>query len=74
MNKEIEKYYDSLVIQEWERLNVPFPRLEFESTKMLIKKYFPKKGLVCDIGCGPGRYTIELLKMGHKVTLASEVK
>ena len=69
MNIEVEKYYDSLVIQEWNRFNTPFPRFEFESTKMLIKKYFPKKGLVCDIGCGPGRYAIELLKLGYKVTL-----
>jgi len=69
MNKEVEKYYDNKVIQEWKRLNIPFSRFEFESTKMLIKKYFPKKGLVCDIGCGPGIYAIELLKLGYKVTL-----
>jgi len=35
----------------------------------LIKKYFPKRGEVIDIGCGPGRYSMELLKKGYNVTL-----
>lgn len=69
MNKSVEKYYNNNANQEWNRFSTPFPKLEFEATKMLIKKYFPRKGLVCDIGCGPGRYSLELLKLGYKVTL-----
>lgn len=69
MNKIVEKYYDNNASNEWNRFNTPFPKLEFEATKMLINKYFPKGGLVCDIGCGPGRYSLELLKLRYKVTL-----
>jgi S-adenosylmethionine-dependent methyltransferase len=35
----------------------------------MIDKYFKKSGNVLDIGSGPGRYSIELLKKGYKVTL-----
>jgi 2-polyprenyl-3-methyl-5-hydroxy-6-metoxy-1,4-benzoquinol methylase len=49
--------------------SIKLKKLEFEATKMLINKYFPRKGLVCDIGSGPGRYAIELIKSGYKVTL-----
>lgn len=35
----------------------------------LVEKYFPASGAVADIGGGPGRYAIELLKRGYRVTL-----
>ncbi len=69
MNEAVREFYNNRVEWEWNRFATPFPKLEFEATKMLIRKYFPKKGFVCDIGCGPGRYSLELLKMGYKVTL-----
>ena len=47
----------------------PYRRLEFESTMRLVERYFPKDGSVADIGCGPGRYSIEMLKRGYRVTL-----
>jgi ubiquinone/menaquinone biosynthesis C-methylase UbiE len=34
-----------------------------------LKKYLPKKGLVLDAGGGPGRYTIELAKLGYDIVL-----
>jgi len=34
-----------------------------------LKKYLPKKGLILDAGGGPGRYTIELVKLGYNIIL-----
>jgi len=50
-------------------LDLPLCKIEFVSTLRLIDKYFPKQGRVCDIGGGPGRYSIELIQRGYSVTL-----
>jgi len=66
----VRKHYSEYGIKEWERLTRhPYHRLEFDTTMHFLKKYFPKKGLVLDAGGGPGRYSIELSKMGYDVIL-----
>jgi S-adenosylmethionine-dependent methyltransferase len=55
--------------KEWERLDLPLCRIEFASTLRLIDTYFAKGETLVDIGGGPGRYVIELLKRGCNVTL-----
>jgi SAM-dependent methyltransferase len=55
--------------KEWDRLDLPLCRIEFASTLRLIDTYFAKGEKVVDIGGGPGRYMIELLKRGYYVTL-----
>jgi ubiquinone/menaquinone biosynthesis C-methylase UbiE len=50
-------------------MDLPLCRIEFASTLALIDSYFTKGMTVADIGGGPGRYTIELLKRGCGVTL-----
>jgi len=62
-------FYNSNAEREWGRLDLPLCKIEFASTLWLIDKYFPKGGRVCDIGGGPGRYTIELIRRGYHVTL-----
>lgn len=69
MSKVVSKFYNDYPEKEWVRLDQPYQKIEFTSTIKLIKKYFPKKGNVCDIGSGPGRYALELLKQGFHVTL-----
>ena len=69
MNNYVEDYYNNNAENEWNRLTNPYTFIEFISTMNLIEKYFPSKGDVIDIGSGPGRYTIELLKKGYNVTL-----
>jgi SAM-dependent methyltransferase len=67
----VRKYYSEQGIKEWRRLAFdPYRRLEFDTTMHFIKKYVPKKrALVLDAGGGPGRYTIELCKIGREVVL-----
>ncbi len=69
MNHFVKEFYDSNAEAEWQRLDSPLSRIEFVSTLRLIEKYFPKQGHICDIGGGPGRYTIELIRRGFAVTL-----
>jgi hypothetical protein len=71
------EFEDSLVREfykdaqkEWDRLDIPLCRIEFASTLALIDEYMADAAkTVADIGGGPGRYTIELLKRGCSVTL-----
>lgn len=69
MIEKVTEYYDEFAEVEWERLNNPYSRVEFESTMHLIKKYFPKKGKILDIGSGPGRYSLKLAEMGYQMSL-----
>ena len=69
MSQTVRDYYDQNAAREWDRLELPYRRLEFESTMRLVERYFPRTGSVADIGCGPGRYSIEMLKRGYRVTL-----
>lgn len=66
----VKKHYSEYGIGEWERLTRhPYHRLEFDTTMHFLKQYLPEKGLVLDAGGGPGRYAIELAKMGYEVIL-----
>ena len=66
----IKEYYVENSVSEWKRLvRDPLHRLEFDTTMLFLKKYLPKKGLVLDAGGGPGRYTIELAKLGYDMVL-----
>ena len=69
MSEAVRDYYDTHAEQEWERLKTVRCTIEFASTLHLIGKYFPKQGRVCDIGGGPGRYTVELAGQGYQVSL-----
>ena len=69
MSEVVRGFYDENIEREWSRLDEPLCRLEFASTLRLIEKYFPSEGFVCDIGGGPGRYAIELLRRGYRVTI-----
>ena len=69
MSEIVREYYDREVEQEWERLGRAYARLELVSTLRLVEEFFPSDGCIADIGGGPGRYTIELLRRGYRVTL-----
>jgi len=65
----VRDYYNRGVQDEWERLGRAYPRFELLSTLRLIDDFFPPEGRIADIGGGPGRYTIELLRKGYRTTL-----
>lgn len=65
----VRDFYDRNVEREWSRLDLPLQRVEREGTIRLIRKYFPPGGRVCDIGAGPGRYALELARLGYRVSL-----
>lgn len=55
--------------KEWDRLDIPLCRIEFATTLDLINTYFAAGERLADIGGGPGRYMIELLRRGCRATL-----
>ncbi len=69
MSRFVKEYYNTHTENEWNRLDKPLCKIEFASTLRLIERYFPAHGRICDIGGGPGRYTLELLRRGYAVTL-----
>lgn len=69
MIHEVRDYYNNSPQWEEERLNNPYSNVEFETTKYLIDKYMVNKGNTIDIGCGTGKYSIDLLSKGYSVTL-----
>jgi ubiquinone/menaquinone biosynthesis C-methylase UbiE len=68
--EDVRKHYDKYSSKEWARLeNNVHGRIEFEVTLHTLKKHLKPSSYVLDAGGGPGRYTIELAKRGHKVYL-----
>ncbi len=68
--KLTKELYNQQAEREWQRLvKDPFHKLEIDTTLHFLKKHLPKKGTILDAGGGPGRYSIELAKMGYKVVL-----
>lgn len=58
-------YYTSF--DEWGRLDRE--PLEFKVNWHFIKSSLPPKGKILDNGAGPGKYSMELAKLGYDVTL-----
>ncbi|MBU0596230.1 class I SAM-dependent methyltransferase, partial [Candidatus Bipolaricaulota bacterium] len=69
MSEIVRRYYNEQVETEWARLESPYSGFELASTLRLTDTHFPPGCRVADIGGGPGRYTVELLRRGYRVTL-----
>lgn len=68
--RDPKEYYNEIGEEEWNRLvKDPYHQLEFEITMHFLRKYLPETGMILDAGGGPGRYAIELAKMGYQVAL-----
>jgi 2-polyprenyl-3-methyl-5-hydroxy-6-metoxy-1,4-benzoquinol methylase len=65
---EVQEFYDKNAQNEWDRLDRH--RSEFAVTLRALKDYLPHlPAEVLDVGGGPGRYSIAVAKLGHRVTL-----
>jgi ubiquinone/menaquinone biosynthesis C-methylase UbiE len=62
---DVIDYYSSF--DEWGRLDRE--PLEFRINWHFIKSNLPSKGKILDNGAGPGKYSMELAKLGYNVTL-----
>jgi ubiquinone/menaquinone biosynthesis C-methylase UbiE len=72
INPEIEDFYSQT--SEESRLELGLGPLEFERNKDLISRYLPKKGILIDVGGGPGVYSEWLAGLGHQVYLVDPVE
>lgn len=55
---------------EWERLDSPSGAVEFRRACALLDAHLPAAARILDLGGGPGRYSIEFARRGHRVALA----
>lgn len=72
INPDIDDFYSNT--SEEGRLQLGLGPLEFERNKELISRYLPKKGIVIDVGGGPGIYSEWLAALGHEVILIDPVE
>ncbi|MHA1613795.1 MAG: class I SAM-dependent methyltransferase [Candidatus Thorarchaeota archaeon] len=64
----IESHFDNPDQNEWNRLDKdPIGKVQFHIHNHYLQKYIKKGDRVLEIGTGPGRFTIELAKLGTKI-------
>ncbi len=69
MNENVKNYYNTYAEKEWARLEAVVP-IEWHTTMRVISEITGQQKLrILDLGGGVGRYSIELTKRGHEVTL-----
>lgn len=63
-------YYDAYGEREWERLaSTPRTRVNFHLHRHYLVQYIEAGDAVLEVGAGPGRFTIELAKLGARITV-----
>jgi ubiquinone/menaquinone biosynthesis C-methylase UbiE len=72
ISKDIADFYTST--SEEGRLLLGLGPLELERNKDLIGRFLPKKGVIADIGGGPGVYAEWLAGLGHAMHLVDPVE
>src|ERR1700733_13265223 len=64
----VREYYSRF--DEWARLDSASGALEFQRACKLLDKHLPSCARILDLGGGPGRYSMQLARRGHRVVLA----
>ncbi|GAA0339667.1 hypothetical protein GCM10008967_32540 [Bacillus carboniphilus] len=66
----IKQFYEEYGEREWERLeSTPTDKVNFHVHKSILTQYIHKGDRVLEAGAGPGRFTIELAKIGANITV-----
>jgi SAM-dependent methyltransferase len=64
----IARFYDEYGEREWERFDVsPMDRVGLEVHLRLLREHIREGDRVLDAGAGPGRFTLELARLGARV-------
>jgi SAM-dependent methyltransferase len=64
----IASFFDEYGEQEWERLEQrPMDRVNFEVHRRVLEEHVRPGDRVLEIGAGPGRFTLELARLGARV-------
>lgn len=67
----VERYFDELGEREWDRLEADQrSRVSLEIHKRFLRRWVVPETRVLEIGAGPGRFTIELARMGCRVVVS----
>ena len=68
---QIRAFYDAYGEREWERFDLgPANRVNLYMHRRYLEQYIRAGDHVLDVGAGPGRFTIELARLGATVTVA----
>lgn len=66
----IASFFDAYGETEWERLErTPTDRVVFEVHRRLLDEWIRPGDRVLEVGAGPGRFTIELARIGARVVV-----
>jgi SAM-dependent methyltransferase len=66
----IASFFDEYGEREWERLEQrPMDRVNFEVHRRLLEEHVRSGDRVLEIGAGPGRFTLELARLGARVVV-----
>lgn len=66
----IASFFDAYGEREWERLeSSPRERVSFEVHRRLLDENVRQGDRVLEVGAGPGRFTLELARLGARVTV-----
>ncbi len=68
--ERVRAHFDAIGDAEWERLAAsPRDRVSFELHRRMLAEFVRPGDRVLEIGAGPGRFTIELARLGARVTV-----
>lgn len=73
----VQRYFDALGEKEWDRPETDLrSRVAFEIHRRFLRRWVTPGMRILEIGAGPGRFTIELARLGSRVVVSdiSEVQ